>query len=990
MAYQVDQETGDIVVNGFEQGVFPSPHKGIANIQNANIATESGEVMASFARAQQTMTNSAATGALSFLDSSHVNLSIANTNNLFKGNWIVVTGSSNTGQLPNGTYYVPPSTGAGFKLANYYNTANYYTPVTVTVLTVGGGGGAGGATSNQGGSGGGGGGQVVSSTISSIQLSGAYTVNIGSGGAGASAGATGTTGSSSLVAGKAISTSAGGGLGGLPNNGGTPSGGASASGKAGGGYATNGPINGAGGGGGDSAVGSTGFNDGSGNMFGGAGGAGTSSSISGASVQYGGGGGGGAGPTGTGGSATGGGGAGSTTTGTTGTANTGGGGGGSGGGGAASRAGANGGSGVVIISIPTSAGVTATGGTHTTSGGNDIWTFTASGTWTPTMTITTVAPSLTGFTAGLTASFTLLRSMGKPVAQATENYYANSVPYHRYYVLDNQNLVWVYDDQNEVTYSSTDGVAWLLPDSSTSWCTNASGIGVISGFLIAATSTGLYGKPVVTLGQTNATTTTWVQFPDVTGWHGSLNSTTINHFCFVGHQGVMYVTDSSYITSVFPTSTIATTGITTDNVQTLASWTVASQFAGSYSIVSGSSPVPSDNKRVPVVFFTSGVGTLPTAISANTVYYLQTSTDGTFNVYTASTGGSPLDVSAGTSGTQYISTFYPIASASASTGTTPTWVFSPERVALPKYEISQCIAEIGNNALIGCAGSVVYPWDQVQNLPVGLINLPESNVSSILTVNQMGYIFTGNKANVYITDGNQASQVIKVPDYAAGVPGSPATYVEPQFTWGGTAYIRGRVYFSLQDQTATKTGNCGGVWSFIPTQNLYIGQDTGIALRLENKNSYNTYNGMAPLLIPRLNQVSGPPLYWSAWQSDQAGTTYGIDYSTLGTNASFTTIVESDAIPTGTMLTKKTFKQIEFKLASPLDTAATVVMNYRKDITSAWNTCGAINIQKNRLSGLFPANFEKTQWLQLQTIITPVTSTATTNSFVRMSEIRIR
>jgi hypothetical protein len=40
-----------------------------------------------------------------------------------------------------------------------------------------------------------------------------------------------------------------------------------------------------------------------------------------------------------------------------------------------------GGKGIVIIAAPIGA-VTATGGSHTTSGGNDIWTFLSSGTWT--------------------------------------------------------------------------------------------------------------------------------------------------------------------------------------------------------------------------------------------------------------------------------------------------------------------------------------------------------------------------------------------------------------------------------------------------------------------------------------------------------------------------------------------------------------------------------------------------------------------------------
>jgi hypothetical protein len=69
-----------------------------------------------------------------------------------------------------------------------------------------------------------------------------------------------------------------------------------------------------------------------------------------------------------------------------GTANTGGGGGGDD---YYNYTGGAGGSGIVIISAPVSSGITATGGTLTVSGGNDIWTFTSSGTWTPTVTVPT-------------------------------------------------------------------------------------------------------------------------------------------------------------------------------------------------------------------------------------------------------------------------------------------------------------------------------------------------------------------------------------------------------------------------------------------------------------------------------------------------------------------------------------------------------------------------------------------------------------------------
>lgn len=980
MAYKLEKQTGDLVVGGFANGIAASPHKGLGNIQNANISTEMGEVMNSYARIQQNMSDTATTGSLSYLSTDHVNLSIAGSNNLFKGNWITVTSSSNTGELPNGTYYVPPSTGAGFELSQYYNTSDILLPVTVNLLAVAGGGGGAGASGTTA-TGGGGGGQVLATTAS-VSSAMAYSIVVGAGGA------MNVAGGNTTALGK---TSDGGGTGlGVV-------GGASGSGKAGGAGNVGGGDAAGGGGGGDSAVGGAGTQPG-GNAQAGGGGNGTVNSLSGSSVTYGGGGGGGAyGPSGSqGGGGSGGGGEGGGENGgagiapaVAGTPNTGGGGGGAGGNNTPQN-GAAGGSGIVIISAPIGTIVSATGGTHTTSGGNDIWTFTTSGTWTPTISSTTVPPILTGFTAGLTATISLAKVMGKAVAPTIETYSNSGVVYHRYYILDNQNLVWVYDEFNETLYSSSDGVAWFVPDISTSWCTAASGIAVISGFLIGTAATGMYSKPTTILGNTNSTATTWIQFTDVIGWRGSSQAIGIPHFAFAGHQGSLYVTDASYIVSVFPDSALADPGVsTTENVQSFCSWVSSMsdpQFSGNYTIISGTTPVPSDGKRVPVVFFTNNAGILPYAITANTVYYLEVNLT-TFNVYAASTGGSELDIQTGAFGTQYFNTFYPYgASATASAGATPTYVLTNPQVALPIFEVAQCMAEIDTVIVIGCQSNTVYPWPQQGTQATGIISLPESNVTQIITVNQMAYIFAGNKGNIYITDGAVASLVSSVPDYCAGIPGTPNTYVEPVFVWGGGAYIRGRVYFSILDQTATKAGNCGGIWSFIPTQNFYIGQDNGIAMRQENQSSYGTYNGYAPIIIPRASQAVSSPQYWSAWENSINSSVYGIDFTGTGTAVTQVAVVETDAIPTGTMLEKQSLSQIEFKLTTPLLTGDSVHINYRKNLTDVWKSCGTAQLQPDRISGYFSATFEKTQWLQLQVLLTSGSSA----SFVRLKEIRIR
>lgn len=961
-------EERDIVITGFEQGIAPSPHKGIANIQNANLSTEMNEVICSFSRVQDTMTSSATgTGNLTFVDSSHVGLSIAGSNNLFKGNWVTVSASSNTGQLPNGTYYVNPSTGSNFQLSTWYNTLtdSGSLPVTANYLVVGGGGGGGQgiATDNTGG-GGGGGGQVKSGTVALNVGTNSITVGTSV--------AQGTNGNSTT----AFSVTSAGGLLGVDSGGSTGGhGGASGSGNAGGTTVST-P---GGGGGGNGSIGSN-----PGGIVGGAGGTGTSSSITGTSISYGGGGGAGGG---TGGAGNGGGGAGggTTTSGVNATANTGGGGGGGGQtSGGSNSSGGTGSAGVVIVAFPIGSLLGVTGGIISYSDTIEVHTFNTSGSL--VIPAQPTSNPLTGFTTGLTATIQLVAVMGQPLASATETYRLNGVIYNRYYVLDSNGLVWVYDTQNETLYSTTDNVNWFLPDYQTGSILGASGIAVISGFLIVTANNGLFGKSVALLGNTNSQATTWVQFPDATGWQGGASQTP--HFAYVGHQGALYVTDSNYILEVFPDSTLADTGVTTDNVQSFCSYTAAGTTA-TYSIISGTSPVTSDDKRLPVVFFTVNGGQLPAAISVGTVYYLNNNI-ATVQAFSAPSGGSALDLQAGAIGPQYFNTFYPVASASASSGGTPTYVLTGQRLTLPNFEVAQCIAEIGNLVVIGCRSNTIYPWNQIDNLPSSIISLPENNTVNIITVHQMAYIFTGNKGNIYITDGSVASLVTTIPDYCAGVPGTPSSYVEPHFVWGAAAYIRGKVYFSILDQTATKAGNCGGVWGFVPTQNMYIGQDVGIALHIENQNSYGTYNGLATVLIPKVNQNAIGPQYFSGWYSSVSSPLYGIDASGTGTNASFATILETDLIPTGTLFGKKTFKEAEYKLSSPLDTNATVVVNYRLNATDAWATLGTLQAEANGLSGVTSGGvpFEKTQWLQLQVVLTPITSS--TSSFIRLSELRIR
>ena len=269
------------------------------------------------------------------------------------------------------------------------------TSVSYLIVAGGGGGGGSGPTSSRYGAGGGGAGGYLTGT-QGVTPGTTYTVTVGAGGGGGTGGAAqqqGINGSNSSFT-PVVTAAVGGGGGGYDtgpfgtagSSGGSGGGGAPGSSGAGGsGTAGQGNAGGTsgtnygGGGGGASAAGSPGSTTA-------AGGNGSASSITGSSVTYAGGGGGGvfsSGQTpGVGGTGGGGGGGSPGNGGTSGTTNTGGGGGGASGGGASATTGGTGGSGIVVISYSqTFKAATATGTySYSTSGGNNIYVFTGSGT----------------------------------------------------------------------------------------------------------------------------------------------------------------------------------------------------------------------------------------------------------------------------------------------------------------------------------------------------------------------------------------------------------------------------------------------------------------------------------------------------------------------------------------------------------------------------------------------------------------------------------
>src|ERR1700734_503266 len=588
-----------------------------------------------------------------------------------------------------------------------------------------------------------------------------------------------------------------------------------------------------------------------------------------------------------------------------------------------------------------------------------------------------------------TVTATLLGLTSTPVAGVVETYFNGTVLEYRYYIAETAGYVWVLD----TAYSLSN---WYAIDSNA--LVGINGMGYYNGHLHLFRPNAINFKLTCILGL-NPTNPS----PNTPGYgtHGmsnflnsSPNSFQGVHFCLNGHAG-FYFTDENFVASII--AALPNIFINFAYGQYTASGTtitVNPLFAGSFPIVGQT-----------IAFYTDN--TIFGGVAIETVYYVKSAStnNGTFTVSTT-IGGSAISFSGG-AGNQYFCSYDPtngIINGTSIGSSNPTYIGTPQACILPFFETATALAELGINLVIGTRGFTLYIWDEglggaTDITPQTIIIMDESNCQFLLAANNTVFDFRGQKGNIHAISNSAASLVFSLPDYLSGIPGTPSSYIEPYFSWGQAFIQRSRVFFSVSDNN----GNAGGIYSLIPSFfNSVTGQDAGLSLRLENYNSYNTYNGLASVLLNNQNQNTNGIQYISAWGATIPilGTLYGIDSSDTTPYTNGATIIETDIIPTGTLLgaQKKTLSNVELKFAAPLASGESVTINYRTNLTSAWvnadtsgsgantyydggNSTGAVSMY------ISPVPFSNTQWIQLQIILT---STATNPTFVRLTEIRLR
>lgn len=299
-----------------------------------------------------------------------------------------------------------------------------------------------------------------------------------------------------------------------------------------------------------------------------------------------------------------------------------------------------------------------------------------------------------------------------------------------------------------------------------------------------------------------------------------------------------------------------------------------------------------------------------------------------------------------------------------------TYTFNASAHGLPLYDFAVSLAEQSTNLLIGGSLNAIYPWDGITTANNFPIFLSESYIRRMVTANNSVYIFSGNqngRGRIYITNGTNANLFFKIPDYIFGEQ-------DPYYVFGDVMYHRNNLVWGMFVEHNSGSGEIlsSEVWA--------LDLETKAFRSISSIPANATAKANATVLIPNYGASLPGFGYGLAW--NDKGSAPGIGYS--GTTAGIGSAgIITDLIPVGTAINLKTFKQLEFKLRSPLQTGESILITYLDNNGSGnvgtTNTVGAI-------SDIYPVNFEKSQWLQFQIALTGNSA----SSGVRLRELRLR
>lgn len=275
----------------------------------------------------------------------------------------------------------------------------------------------------------------------------------------------------------------------------------------------------------------------------------------------------------------------------------------------------------------------------------------------------------------------------------------------------------------------------------------------------------------------------------------------------------------------------------------------------------------------------------------------------------------------------------------------------------------------------------VYTWDYVSSNVSSPGPVGEQIIAIENLLNNI-YILAGTKGNLYISNGYSAQLFYKIPDYISGV-------IDPVIKWGGLMVHRSKLFFQALIQNSSGTNILAGIFSLLVSPQPTDPSPNALVMEAQNSYGLTPASGAVQtgVLISNEQWSTGIDSYYSGWSN--GASTGGIDYNDSSLWQNYEPVIETDIIPIGTILDKKTFGNIEFKLDRPLANGDAIRLSWRPSLSDSYSAIGTTTATATdflQVSNYFTSNISQAQWAQFKVEFKGASSSS---SFIPLREIRL-
>lgn len=326
-------------------------------------------------------------------------------------------------------------------------------------------------------------------------------------------------------------------------------------------------------------------------------------------------------------------------------------------------------------------------------------------------------------------------------------------------------------------------------------------------------------------------------------------------------------------------------------------------------------------------------------------------------------------------GENHISSLNEVAGAIFDPTDSTTYTLTWSALDLPEAETAQSLEMASGTLMVGTDSKKVYPWDTISPSFDNPITLPEPAITDFVATNQVLYTFGGNKGRVYLTNTSSA-------ELYREIPGGLTLADRPFYFFWDANVGNNELYFAFQayqnNAPDTPLTTTSGVWA--------INSDTGALRMVQGTVTGASWVRMALPVADGFTQELLRPAGQGLLVGYSVGSSYYLDFSTSTPHTDYNTYVETEIIPVGTFFFAKTFEHVEFKLGLPLVSGEGIKIYQRSNLNTTYTLIKEFT-EAGIISGAENVNWENVEWLQIKV---EMKSTATTPSYVRLREVRIR